>query len=195
MNNSDTILQIPNANQMRGELRRLRKREAVHKRIGHVVAILLTAAAVTVLFAMLYLPMLMVVGESMTPSLSEGEIVVSLKGSKFQKGDVVAFNFNNQILVKRVIADAGEWVDIDEDGNVYVNNVLLKEPYVTEKAFGNTDITLPYQVPDGQIFVMGDHRATSADSRSTSIGCISRPQIVGRILWRIWPFNRIGIIR
>jgi signal peptidase I len=143
---------------------------------------------------MLWLPVLQVVGESMTPSLYEGEIIISPKGSKFQKGDVIAFYYNNKILVKRVIANAGEWVNIDADGNVFINDVPLDEPYVSEKAFGDCNITLPYQVPDGKIFVMGDHRSTSLDSRSSSIGCISDEVVVGRLLVRVWPITGFGTI-
>ena len=111
-----------------------------------------------------------------------------------EQGDIVAFYYNNKILVKRVIASAGDWVDIDEDGTVYVNSKALDEPYLTEKALGETNIELPYQVPDGKIFVMGDHRATSADSRHTVVGCVSIDQIVGKIVFRVWPMERFGSI-
>ena len=110
----------------------------------------------------------------------------------FDRGDIISFYYNNKILVKRVIAFEGEWVNIDEDGNVYVNGALLDEPYVKEKAFGECDITLPYQVPDGRVFVMGDHRATSVDSRSSTVGCVFEEQVVGRILYRVWPLSQMG---
>lgn len=130
----------------------------------------------------------------MSPVLQEGDIVVSVKTSKFEPGDIISFYFNNKILAKRVVARPGEWVDIDENGNVYINGELLDEPYLNEKAFGDCNIELPYQVPESRLFVMGDHRATSVDSRSTIVGCVSQEQVVGKIIFRIWPINWIGKI-
>ena len=146
------------------------------------------------LLAVLFLPVLRIYGSSMVPSLTENDIVVSVKGSDFKTGDIISFYYNNKILVKRVIAFPGDWVDIDDDGNVYVNHEQLIEPYVKEKAKGECDIELPYQVPDGRYFVIGDHRATSVDSRSTTVGCISEEQIVGRIVFRVWPFDGFGVV-
>ena len=128
----------------------------------------------------------------MSPTLQDGEIIFSIKTSDFEPGDVISFYYNNKILVKRVIARPGEWVDIDKDGNVFVNNVPLNEPYLADKAFGDCNIELPYQVPDGKFFVMGDHRSTSVDSRSTAVGCVAQEQIVGKILFRVWPLNCFG---
>ena len=130
----------------------------------------------------------------MNNTLVSGELVVSLKGASFETGDVVAFYYNNNILVKRVIANSGDWVDIDLDGNVYVNQQKIDEPYIKEKAYGEPDIDFPYQVPEDRIFVLGDNRAVSVDSRSASVGCVSSEQIVGKIVFRIWPLNRIGPI-
>ncbi len=124
----------------------------------------------------------------------DGDIVVALSNSSFKTGDVIAFYYNNRILIKRVIASAGDWVDIDGDGNVYVNGESLEEPYIAEKALGKCDIELPCQVPDGKCFVMGDHRATSVDSRSSAVGCISDSGVVGRIVFRIWPLDGLGLI-
>lgn len=187
-------LQNPTVKQLEQELRRERHRRSYRSTLLSTISALVIVAAVAVLVSMLALPVLQIVGESMTPSLYEGEIVVAPKGSSFQKGDVIAFYYNNRILVKRVIANAGEWVNLDADGNVFINDVPLDEPYVTEKAFGDCNITLPYQVPDGKIFVMGDHRATSADSRNTAIGCVGQEQIVGRVMLRVWPLEKFGII-
>ena len=130
----------------------------------------------------------------MSDTLQDGDIVVAINDSKYSTGNVVAFYYNNNILIKRVIATAGSWVDIDRDGNVSVNGEPLDEPYVTDKAIGECNITLPYQVPDDRIFVMGDHRETSVDSRNTAVGCISSDLVVGRILFRIWPLSGLGSI-
>ena len=185
----------PTVEQLEKELQRDRHRRNYRSTLLSTVSALVIVAAVAVLVSMLALPVLQVVGESMTPCLYEGNIVVAPKGSAFQKGDVIAFYYNNKILVKRVIANAGEWVNIDEDGNVFINDVPLDEPYIAEKALGECNIELPYQVPDGKIFVMGDHRATSSDSRNTAVGCVSQEQVVGRVMLRIWPFDQISLIK
>ena len=181
--------------QLEKELRRERHQRNYRSTLWSTVSVLLIVAAIAVLVSMLWIPVLQIVGESMTPSLYEGEIIVAPKGTAFGKGDVIAFYYNNKILVKRVIANPGEWVNIDEDGNVFINDVPLDEPYVSEKALGDCNITLPYQVPDGKIFVMGDHRATSSDSRNTAVGCVAEEQIVGKVILRVWPFNKIGLVQ
>ena len=181
--------------QLERELRRERHRRSYRSTLLSTVSALVIVAAVAVLVSMLALPVLQVVGESMTPLLHQGEIVIAPRGTAFQKGDVIAFYFNNKILVKRVIANAGEWVNIDADGNVFINDEPLEEPYLTEKALGDCNITLPYQVPDGKIFVMGDHRSTSSDSRNTAVGCVAQEQIVGRVMLRVWPLSEFGAIK
>lgn len=155
---------------------------------------LLVVAAVAVLVAMLVLPVLRISGTSMTDTLYDRDVVIAVRGSSFKTGDVIAFNYNNNVLVKRVIATSGQYVDIADDGTVYVDRVRLVEPYVTEKALGDCNIELPYQVPDGKIFVMGDHRSTSLDSRNSVLGCVSGDQVVGRLLVRIWPPSEVGPI-
>ena len=189
------LTENPTVEQLEGELQRERHRRSYRSTLLSTVSALVIVAAIAVLVSMLALPVLQVVGESMTPSIYEGEIVVAPKGTAFQKGDVIAFYYNNKILVKRVIANAGEWVNIDADGNVFINDVPLDEPYVSEKAFGDCNITLPYQVPDGKIFVMGDHRATSSDSRNTAVGCVAQEQVVGRVMLRVWPLQKIGWVK
>lgn len=188
-------LENPGAASLRKELNRVQYNRRYRSVIRSTVYVLLTVAAVAVLVATLLLPVLRIYGTSMTPSLKEGDIVISVKGMDFQRGDVVSFYYNNKILVKRVIAFEGEWVNIDEDGNLYINGTLLEEPYITEKALGECDIQLPYQVPEGRIFVVGDHRATSVDSRSTTVGCVFEEQVVGRIVYRVWPLEDIGPVK
>lgn len=185
-------LENPGLDSLKAELKRVRYRQRYHSAIRSTVYTLLTVAAIAVLVATLLLPVLRIYGSSMTPSLYEGDIVVSVKEMSFDRGDIISFYYNNKILVKRVIAFGGEWVNIDEEGNVFVDGQQLDEPYIGEKALGECDIKMPYQVPDGRLFVMGDHRATSADSRSTTVGCVMEEQIVGRIVYRVWPLRDFG---
>ena len=183
---------LPTAEQLSSELKRIRYIKEYRRMLSSTVSSLLVVAAVAVLISMLFLPVLRVTGTSMTPTFMNDELVICNKRSNFKSGDVVAFYFNNKILLKRVIGTAGDVIDIKEDGTVYVNGEILDEPYVNEKAFGECDIKLPYQVPDNRIFVMGDHRSTSVDSRSTSVGCIADEYIIGKVILRIWPFESIS---
>ena len=153
---------------------------------------LVVVAAAAVLVAVLLLPILRIYGKSMSGTLNAGDIVVSVKSSRMETGDIVAFYYNNNILVKRVIGHQSDMIDMDNDGTVYVNGVEQEEPYLNERAYGETNIELPYQVPAGKIFVMGDNRATSIDSRNTSIGCVAEEQVVGKIVFRIWPLADFG---
>lgn len=189
----DTI-DLPSMEQVDSEIKRLRHRNNYKRAFWSTIAILVVVAAAAVLAATLWFPVLQIYGDSMTPTLNKGEIVVSLKGSNYEKGDIVSLWFGNKLLVKRVIAGPGQWVDIDEDGNVFVDSVLLDEPYITDKAFGDCNIELPYQVGDDRYFVMGDHRSTSSDSRNTSVGCIAEDQIIGKILFRVWPLEDFGTV-
>lgn len=184
----------PTIEEIEQELKRVRYKQSYGKTLRSTIYTLITVAAVAVLVATLMLPVLQIYGASMTPTLVDGDIVLSLKGADYSEGDIVAFYYNNKILVKRVIASAGEWVDIDANGNVYVNGDLLDEPYVSDKALGECDIELPYQVPEGRIFVMGDHRSVSVDSRSTTVGCVAEEQVVGKLVFRIWPLKDLGKI-
>ena len=151
-------------------------------------------AALAILVAVLLMPILRIYGSSMSGTVDNGDLVASIKTSDMKTGDVIAFYYNNNILVKRVIAVSGDFVDIDEEGNVYVNQTLLNEPYLSSKAFGETNIELPYQVPEDRIFVMGDNREVSIDSRNTAVGCVAGEQVVGKIVFRIWPLSSIGFV-
>ena len=186
---------FPSTEQLEQELNRVRYRKNYAFALRSTIFTLITVSAIAVLVAVLLLPVLRIYGSSMNPTLSEGNIVVSLKGSSFKTGDVIAFYYNNKVLVKRVIATTGDWVDIDEEGNVYVNNVQIDEPYLTDKAFGECNIDLPYQVPESRIFVMGDNRSVSVDSRNTAVGCVAEEQIVGKIVFCVWPFSQFGNIK
>ena len=185
---------FPTTGQLKKELDLENYKRSYARIFRSTVFTLITVAAAAVLVAVLFMPVLQIYGTSMSPTLTEGNIVLSVKGSGFETGDVVAFYYNNKILVKRVIAQPGQWVDISKDGTVYVNDMPIEEPYLTDKAFGECDIELPYQVPESRIFVMGDHRSVSIDSRSSTIGCIAEEQIVGKIVFRVWPLTQFGSI-
>ncbi len=185
---------FPTSSQLTAELKRVRYRKEFGKMLRSTISSLLVVAAIAVLISMLFLPVLRVTGTSMTPTLMNDELVICNKRSNFQSGDVVAFYFNNKILLKRVIGVAGDIIDIKEDGTVYLNGEKLEEPYVNEYAFGECDLDLPYQVPESRVFVMGDHRSTSVDSRSSVVGCIAEEYIVGKVILRIWPIQKIGTL-
>ena len=187
----EKIFDLPSTQQIEDELKRMRYRKRYRRVLRSTVYTLITVAAVAVLVATLLMPVLQIFGSSMAPTLEDGEIVLSVKTSDFRHGDVVAFYYNNKILVKRVIAVSGEWVDITPEGDVFVNSQLLNEPYLNEKSLGDCNIELPYQVPESRIFVMGDHRSVSIDSRNTAVGCVAEEQIVGKLMFRVWPLDSI----
>ena len=184
--------QLPELDELKAELQREHYKLRYRSVLRSTIYTLIVVAAVAVLVATIWMPVLQIYGSSMSPTLGEGNIVVSVKGSDFEQGDLVAFYLGNKILVKRCIAGPGQWVDIDEDGTVYVDGEALDEPYLTEKSLGDCNIELPYQVPDNRYFCMGDHRSTSVDSRNTAVGCVAEEQIVGRIVFRVWPVSAFG---
>lgn len=185
---------LPTVQQLEAELKREKYRGRYWKMLRGTVAVLVVVAATAVLISNLLLPILRIYGSSMTPTLVNGNIVAAVRSGTYQRGDIIAFYYNNKILVKRVVGMPGEWVDIDESGTVTIDGEPLEEPYLTEKALGECDIELPYQVPEGRYFVMGDHRSVSSDSRSSQVGCVSEEQIVGKLLFRLWPLDEIGPI-
>ena len=186
---------IPTVEEIQVELDRIKYKRRYRSVLRSTIYTLVVVAAVAILVATLWLPVLQIYGSSMSPTLNEGDVVVSIKKADYQQGDVLAFYYNNKLLVKRLIALPGSWVNIDEAGNVAVDGVLLEEPYLAEKALGETNIEFPYQVPDSRYFVIGDHRSTSVDSRNTAVGCVTADQIVGKVFFRIWPLSEFGQIR
>lgn len=185
---------FPELEEIEQERERLILRKKWGRALRSTIYTLVVVAAVAVLAAMLYLPVLRVSGSSMEPNLNDGDIIVGIKSGEFATGQVCCFYYNNKILLKRVIGNAGDWIDIDDEGYVYVNGEKLDEPYVQERSKGICDIEFPYQVPDGQLFVMGDHRSTSVDSRSSTIGCIEVDEVVGKMFFRIWPLEGFGLV-
>lgn len=186
--------QAPELGELKTELKRVKYRQGFTSVMRSTIFTLVVVAAFAILVATLWLPVLQIYGSSMTPTLEDGQIVVSVKTSKFEQGDLVAFYIGNKILIKRVIAGPMDTVMVYDDGSVAVNGTYLDEPYISEKAFGECDIELPYQVPEARYFLMGDHRATSVDSRSSLIGCVSEEQIVGKIVFSVWPMETFGAI-
>lgn len=185
---------LPTADQLLAEMKRVRYKRKFRKTVIGTLSSLIVVAAVAVLVSMLFLPVLRVTGTSMTPTLYNDEMVICSKRSNYKRGDMIAFYYNNKILLKRVIGLPGDWIEIAEDGTVFVNGEEIDEPYVDEKAYGECDIEFPYQVPESRIFVMGDHRSTSVDSRTVKVGCIAEEYIIGRLIFRLWPWEAIGVL-
>ena len=187
-------LEIPSVDLLEGELKRTRYNARYRRTLRTTIFSLLLVAAAAVIIAVLLLPVLQISSGSMENTLVDGDMVISLNNGKYKTGDIIGFYYNNVVLIKRVIATSGDWVDIAEDGTVTVNGVVLDEPYVEEKALGDCNIKLPYQVPQGKCFVLGDNRTESIDSRNTAVGCVAEEQIVGKIVFCVWPFSQFGKI-
>ena len=182
----------PTLEQLKSELKRENNKKEYKKVLRNSVIVVVVVAALAVLVSSFYVTVLKVTGDSMTPTLETGQIVIASNSATFETGDLLAFYYNNKVLVKRVIGSPGDWVTIDDSGNVMVNGTLIDEPYISDKSLEPTDLTFPYQVPENRWFVLGDHRNVSIDSRSSVIGCVTREQLIGKVIFRVFPFDAFG---
>ena len=192
MKSNDSEKLKPSIEELKKELKRENKKVEYKKILGNTLVVVVVVSALAVLISSFFLTVLRVSGESMTPTLETGQIVIANNSTSFEPGELVAFYYNNKVLVKRVVGSPGDWINIDEDGNVYVNGELLDEPYVSTKSFEPTNIEFPYQVPENRWFVLGDHRDVSIDSRSSEVGCVTKEQLIGKVVFRVFPFNTFG---
>lgn len=187
-------IELPSIEELEAEISRKKYKQNQHHLLRNALYVLITVAAVTALVAILFVPVLKTFGNSMTPTLEDGEIVAVVKTDEAKVGEMIAFYYNNKIFIKRVIALGGSVVDMDEAGNVFVDGAPLEEPYLTEKSAGSGDVEFPYEVPNGMYFVLGDNRVTSADSRNSILGCVDPDDMLGRVLFRVWPLDRFGAV-
>ncbi|MBT0938241.1 signal peptidase I [Streptococcus lutetiensis] len=190
----DNEITLPTTSEIEELYKKAKYRDLFTEKIRSTVFMLIVVVAFAILVAMLYLPTLRIYGKSMKGMLESGDIVLAVKSNHFKIGDIVAFYYNNNILVKRVIAESGDWVNITKDSTVYVNDKKINEPYIEHKSYGETNIKFPYQVPENRIFVLGENRSVSIDSRNTSVGAVSDEQLVGKLIVRIWPLSDIGTL-
>ncbi len=188
-------ISLPSKEQIDRERTRLARYHAYGKALSWTICVGLTITAISVLIVFLLLPVMQIMGDSMQPTLSQGDFVVLVKTERFHTGDICCFSWNNRILLKRVIGVSGDWIEMNEEGTVYVNGKELEEPYVTEKSLGECDQTFPYQVPENSLFLLGDHRKISVDSRNTIIGSVPKNQAIGKVLFRIWPLKKLGMVQ
>ena len=183
---------IPTKEELEKELSREKYKLKYKKTLKSTIYAIIIVISISSLLSTLLFPVLEIYGKSMNPTLSEGDIVLCVKKSNIKKGDIIAFYYNNKILIKRVIGVSSDWINIDEEGNVYVNNTLLEESYVDKKNYGETNIEYPYQVPEESYFVLGDDRLTSIDSRNTIISSVPKENVIGKIIFKLWPIKNIG---
>ncbi|MBQ3795817.1 MAG: signal peptidase I [Butyrivibrio sp.] len=182
----------PTIDELKKELKRVNNKKEYKRVLRNSIFVVVVVAALAVLISSFYVTVLKVTGDSMTPTLETGEIVIAQNSSSFEPGDLIAFYYNNKVLVKRVLGSPGDWINIDDDGLVSINGVTIEEDYVTDKSLEPTDLTFPYQVPENRFFVLGDHRNVSIDSRSTVVGCVTREQLIGKVVFRVFPFKSMG---
>jgi signal peptidase I len=194
MEKNSNNIPIPSLTEIQHERKRIRRKAYYRQALQSTISVLIVVAAIAVLIATLFLPILQISGDSMSPTLEHDDIVVLLKTKDFDRGDLIGFYYQGKILLKRVIALPEDIVVIDGEGNVYINEELLEEPYITDKGLSDCDLEFPYTVPGTGYFVMGDRRSNSVDSRNSIVGAIAQEDIIGKVSVRVWPLSKIGFV-